>query len=342
MLKTALIGLGRIGMAYHLPEILKHPEYRLIAVADVDPSRLEEASALSGARGYADYREMLRKEELDLVVIASPTLFHKEQAVAAMAAGCGVILDKPMAADLSSAREIAAAAETYGRRITVYQPHRFFALSTVVRRVLDSGVLGEVFQMRRCASNYVRRSDWQALKKYGGGMLNNFGSHYIDQLLYFSGETVKKVFCRLQCVATLGDAEDVVRIVMETEKGAVLDVDINQAAAIYPEPLLIHGKYGAARLEKDSEGKEVLHVRWYDPRELPSAQLLDSLTGPDRRLPQETFPWKEEFHPILPEDEADYYALCARYFTGVGPAPVPLEETIRVMELISACREAAD
>ena len=112
---------------------------------------------------------------------------------------------------------------------------------------------------------------WQALKKYGGGMLNNFGSHYIDQLLYFSGETVKKVFCRLQCVATLGDAEDVVRIVMETEKGAVLDVDINQAAAIYPEPLLIHGKYGAARLEKDSEGKEVLHVRWYDPRELPSA-----------------------------------------------------------------------
>lgn len=209
----------------------------------------------------------------------------------------------------------------------------------MVRRVLDSGVLGEVFQMRRCASNYVRRSDWQALKKYGGGMLNNFGSHYIDQLLYFSGETVKKVFCRLQCVATLGDAEDVVRIVMETEKGAVLDVDINQAAAIYPEPLLIHGKYGAARLEKDSEGKE---VRWYDPRELPSAQLLDSLTGPDRRLPQETFPWKEEFHPILPEDEADYYALCARYFTGVGPAPVPLEETIRVMELISACREAAD
>ncbi len=271
MLKTALIGLGRIGMAYHLPEILKHPEYRLIAVADVDPSRLEEASALSGARGYVDYREMLRKEELDLVVIASPTLFHKEQAVAAMAAGCGVILDKPMAADLSSTREIAAAAETYGRRITVYQPHRFFALSTVVRRVLDSGVLGEVFQMRRCTSNYVRRSDWQALKKYGGGMLNNFGSHYIDQLLYFSGETVKKVFCRLQCVATLGDAEDVVRIVMETEKGAVLDVDINQAAAIYPEPLLIHGKYGAARLEKDSEGKEVLHVRWYDPKELPSA-----------------------------------------------------------------------
>lgn len=128
MLNTALIGLGRIGWVYHLPEILKHREYHLCAIADVDPSRLTEADEKCDARKYTDYREMLQKERPDVVVIASPTPFHKEQAIQAMREGCSVILDKPMASDLDSAKEIAAAAAEYQQKITVYQPHRFWRL----------------------------------------------------------------------------------------------------------------------------------------------------------------------------------------------------------------------
>ncbi len=342
MLNTALIGLGRIGWVYHLPEILKHREYHLCAIADVDPSRLTEADEKCDARKYTDYREMLQKERPDVVVIASPTPFHKEQAIQAMREGCSVILDKPMASDLDSAKEIAAAAAEYQQKITVYQPHRFLALATVVKRVLDTGVLGEIFQIRRCASNYVRRNDWQSLKKYGGGMLNNFGSHYIDQLLFFSGEKINKVFCQLNRIATLGDAEDVVKILLQTENGMILDIDINQAAALPPEPLLIYGKYGAAKVQTDASGNESLLVRYYDPTELPACILKDSLTGPDRRIPPETIPWKEETYPILAKDNIDYYQKCAQYFNGQAESPVPLGETLQVMELIDSCRRAAE
>ncbi len=64
MIQTALIGLGRIGWQFHLPEIQKHRQYSLLAVVDVDGARMEEASAVYGMRGYTSVEEMLEKEKL--------------------------------------------------------------------------------------------------------------------------------------------------------------------------------------------------------------------------------------------------------------------------------------
>lgn len=76
-MKTALIGLGRIGWQYHLPQIVKHEGFELAAVVDTNPERLREAEVAYGIRGYADAAEMLVKEAPELVVVASPTVFHR-------------------------------------------------------------------------------------------------------------------------------------------------------------------------------------------------------------------------------------------------------------------------
>ncbi len=342
MIRTAVIGLGRIGWRYHLPEIHKHSDaYSLCAVVDLNQDRLNEAKEIYGVSGYTDFSAMLAEVKPDLVVIASPTAFHADQAVAALESGSDVLLDKPMAIDLESARRIQAAVQRTGRKLTVYQPHRFYPEATVVRRCLSSGILGNIFQIKRSNCNYVRRNDWQSFLKNGGGMLYNYGVHYIDQLLYFSGETPVKIFCQTNCVATMGDADDVVKFVMQTEKGTILDLDINQATAIPLPMLMIFGQYGTAALQMDAQKQQELYVRYYDPKELPERELAEELAAPNRQYPSDQIPWKELHLPILPEDGVDYYALCADYFSGRGASPVPLEETMKIMELVSLGRQLA-
>ena len=336
MIRTAVVGLGRIGWYFHVPEIVKHGnDFSLCAVLDTSRERLKEAEETYGVPGYTDLSAMLAEAKPDLVVIASPTAFHADQAIAALESGADVLLDKPMAENLQSARRIREAVRRTGRKLTVYQPHRFTPEAAVVRRLLDSGVLGEIYQMKRSDCNYVRRNDWQSFLKNGGGMLNNYGAHYIDQLIYLSGQTPVKVFCQTRRIASMGDADDVVKYVMQTEKGTVLDLDINQATAIPLPRLMVFGRYGTAAVQEDGQGQTELYVRCFDPKELPERRGAEGLAAPGRQYPSDQIPWREMHLPILPEHQVDYYALCADYFSGRGEAPVKLDDTMKIMELVA-------
>jgi scyllo-inositol 2-dehydrogenase (NADP+) len=138
-----------------------------------------------------------------------------------------------MTTSLASADRMIDAARESDKRIFVYQPHRLTALTATVRSVLQSGKMGTLFSIKRSVFRYTRRSDWQSLKKHSGGMLNNYGAHYIDQLLYLAGHPeIVEVRCHLWAAATRGDADDVVRVWMKTVDNVLLDLEINQASAL--------------------------------------------------------------------------------------------------------------
>ena len=136
-LKIAVVGLGRIGWQVHLPEIRKNDKYDLRAVVDVNEERLREAEQEYKVKGYTDLAAMLEAEEIDLVVIASPTHLHRVQCEVCFAHGVDVFLDKPMAPTLEDSVKIAEAAKAYGRKIMVYQPHRAVPAVTVLRRIIE-------------------------------------------------------------------------------------------------------------------------------------------------------------------------------------------------------------
>ena len=334
-MKTALIGLGRIGWHFHLNQLLAHKEYEVCAVVDTSPERLAEAKELYGIKGYTDYKEMLKEEKPQLTVIASPTIFHEEHAVAAMESGSDVILDKPMAQSFEAAKRIYDTHKSTKRKLIIYQPHRFTAETVVAQRIINSGKLGEIYDMKRSCMSYSRRNDWQAFKKFGGGMLANYGAHYVDQLVYLAGEKVVETYKITANIATLGDANDVVKIVMKTENNKILDVDISQAAAL-PLPLLvIYGKYGAATLVQTHIGLRFI-VRYYNPEELAPKAVYEEMEAKDRLYPFDIIDWKEEIVPVKGEDAIDFYALCYEYFTDKIESPIPVEQTIEVMRIISA------
>lgn len=336
-LRTAVIGLGRIGWAYHAPSVARHEGFRLAAVVDPLQERLDEAKAEYSAEGYRDHTTMLEATDPDLVVIASPTEFHEEQAVAALRHGSHVFCDKPMAASLSGADNMIAAMRRHGGKLMVYQPHRAGADVVALRHILGEGVIGPIYMVKRANSRYSRRNDWQSLRSHGGGMLNNYGAHYIDQSLYVTASKARKISCALRTVASLGDAEDVVKAVIETESGVILDVDINQAAAHTLRPWQVFGRHGSLTLEDDA-----WRARFFDPEELKSLGLQEGLAAEGRDYDSgEDIPWQEKSYPLADYQPVDFYRKCYEYYALDMEPFVPVEETRELMRVLEECRKTA-
>lgn len=338
-LKVAVSGLGRIGWAYHIPQIRKQEGFILTAVADASAERLAEAEQSFGVNTYSDFKQMIQTEELDLVVIASPTIFHMEQAVFAMEHGVDVLLEKPMAGSLDEADTIIATMKKLGRKLMVFQPHRTKPEFLAAKNIIDRNLLGPVYMIKRSDSRYFRRNDWQSLTKYGGGMLNNSGSHYIDQLISLAGSSAKSIASTLKTVASMGDADDVVKMLIETENGITLDLDINQAASIPLPTWILLGKYGAAALEQTDQGP-VFRVRYLKEEELPELGVNEELAAPGRTYGNEDqLIWHEEMVRVNDFEEIDFYEKCLDYYVKDENPFVPVEETREVMRIIEECRK---
>lgn len=341
VLRTAVVGLGRIGWQYHIPSIRANPGFRLVAVVDPLEDRRAEASREFGVEAHSDVASMLEAARPDLVVLASPSHVHADQALFAMRQGANVFCDKPMAATLADADRMVDGMRATGRKLMIYQPHRCTPEALALKAFLARGLIGPVFLVQRSGGWYTRRNDWQAFRKYGGGMLNNSGSHYIDWMLDVVRSPVRRVTAHMKAIATLGDAEDVVKIVMETADGTTLDLTINMATAAPDHLFQVHGQHGSVWLEAD---RKTLRARYYDPAEAAFRGADDGLAARDRKYgnPEDAqIVWKDESINVADYPALDYYAKAYEYFV-LGMAPyVPIEESREVIRLLDQCRRDA-
>ena len=133
-------------------------------------------------------------------------------------------------------------------------------------------------------------------------MLNNYGVHYIDQLMYLTGfEAVTSAHCHLFAAATRGDADDVVKAWLQLESGLLLDLEINEASALLPgahsatdrsdHEVQIFGRYGTAMLTEDGTA---FRLRFFNPAEAAPLELFTDLAAPDRDYSpgDHALPWK--------------------------------------------------
>ena len=180
-INVGIAGLGRTGWNNHANAFAHLPEqFRVVAVCDPDPERQAEAIERFDCLAYASYEELVADKAVELMVVATPSNLHAAQSIAAMRAGQHVIVEKPMASDLAGADAMLAVAEETGRILTVHQNLRYAADFVKVREVIASGVLGRIIEVRIHNGGFDRRWDWQTMKRYGGGALNNSGPHFVD------------------------------------------------------------------------------------------------------------------------------------------------------------------
>ncbi len=340
ILNTAVIGLGRAGWDMHIPQIIENDKYELTSVVDPLQERLDEARNEIGVHGYKNCKELFENDKPDMVVIASPTHFHKEQAVTAFENGCNVLCDKPMTTSLEDADRMIESMKANKRKLMVYMPHRCYADAIALREIIKMNLIGKVYMIKRGWSRYRIRVDWQALSKYGGGELNNSGAHFIDQLLYLSGSTIRNYNSSLRKIISRGDTEDVAKIVIEMHNGMILDLDINMAAAYPVTPWHVLGEWGSIIWDENSKSWK---VRYYLEEELNGVELQNNLAADNRSYcDDQNIPWREMTFPVSGFRPINFYDKCYEYFVLNKEPFVPIKDTREVMRIIEMCKKNSD
>lgn len=194
-IRIGIVGVGQIGKS-HLKEYATIPDVELVAAADVDAAELQRvALEYRIPHTYANFRELLQRDDLDAVDVCLHNNFHAPIAIAALEAGKSVYCEKPMAGSYADALAMMAAAGRCGRKLhiqlsTLYAPETKFA-----RHLIHEGRLGRVYHAR--STGYRRRgrpfvdgygtASFVKKETAGGGALYDMGVYHISQMLYLLG-----------------------------------------------------------------------------------------------------------------------------------------------------------
>ncbi len=337
-INVAVVGLGRAGWQIHLPRIQAHKGFKLSGTVDPLAERRKEAGDKFGVPAYKNLKALFAHQKPDMIVIVSPTHFHKAQALLAFEQGVDVLCDKPMAASLDDAREMVSAMRRHGRKMMVFQPHRTYVETVALRALLQKGIIGRVFLIKRSWSRYRVRVDWQAFSRYGGGELNNSGAHFVDQLLYLAASPVTRIHGIRRRIISKGDAEDFVRLMLETENGMVLDVEVNFAAAIPSRPMEVYGERGTLILDEEAG---VWRARYHEEERSARFKLQNSLAAENRSyMDDQHFPWREVSFPLSDFRALDFYDKCYDYLARGQKPFIPVEESLEVMRILEECKKS--
>ena len=339
-IRLGIAGLGRAGSFMHMGELKgKEDKFRIAAVCDVRKDRREKWSKQYNCKAYADIKDMILDNELDIIDIATRSSDHFEHAKLALLAGRAVFLEKPMTRTYEEALELKRIAEsTPGARLYIRHNRRFEANFEYIKGLMENKLLGDIFEIHINRAGFYYRDDWQAIREFGGGQLLNWGPHIIDQSLRFIDGEYSAMFSDLKQKVSLGDCEDHLTIIFKGKNSVLVKMTISGSMALELPDYAVYGTRGAAeitgrdiKLKYLEPGKNLTRpepdpgdpVPSYDPKDFPPE-------------PEEfVLRWVEETVKSPPEDLSMIWDhLYDAHVKGV-PFPITLEESVAVMKVIT-------
>ncbi|MGD9498261.1 MAG: Gfo/Idh/MocA family protein [Armatimonadota bacterium] len=317
---AGVVGLGSMGVGWHCEQLARIDGFALICGADPSAERRALVAEQFGIETHAHYEEMLARPDLDLVVVATPSAMHRDHVLAALQAGKHCVCEKPLCMDLAQCDQIIAAAERTGLMVSAYQNRRWDADHLAALDTVRSGLLGELFFTKQISMSYSPimrtygvkefRPHWRAEKRYGGGLLYDFGPHRIDQLLgLLDYPPVRDVYCDLQSRVWSDEVDDCCLLVIRFENGVTSQVETTTVARLGLGGTLLVGRDGAYRdgTIKVGEGEG------------------------EREFPARSFE----------RDWDAFYRSVHAHLTAGEPLAVPLWQTRRMMAIIDAALRSA-
>jgi predicted dehydrogenase len=260
----AIVGTGLISTT-HYEQISSIEGAKVVAVYSRSESKAKSLAEKAGADWYIDYQEMLKRKDIDIVSIITPSGTHADMAIEAARAGKHVIVEKPMDISLEKAQQMIDVCREHHVKLSVISQHRFDASSVRIKADIDSGrfgkmVLGQASVNWYRPQSYYDTSKWRGtIKMDGGGVLINQAIHTIDLFQYLMGE-VESVYAHTAILAHEGiEVEDVAVATVKFKNGG-LGTIVGTTAA-YPglsARLEIIGTTGTAIIENDQLLKHYL------------------------------------------------------------------------------------
>jgi predicted dehydrogenase len=342
--RFGIVGAGFAAQRMNLPALAEIPGALAVAIADTNEARAREVAAASDVpRAYGSYEAMLKDGELEAVIVNTPNALHAPVAEAALAAGCHVVVEKPMARNADEAARLAALAQQRGLLLGVDLHLRYTPLFQAAHALTGSGQLGDIYHVRAMLwrrNGIPGYGSWFTTAALsGGGALLDIGSHMLDLALWLSGEpTVRSVSAvtsdRLgragvgrggwgidRNTGTNFDVDDSVSAFIRCANGAVINLDVAWAAHSADNDGQIHLLGSEAGLLA-SYGRGPAKLELYTERD-----------GEPVTLPQE-----------IPVGEPSHRALLRGFVAAVrgeGPVPVPAADGVRLARLSDAIYASA-
>lgn len=300
---VAVVGLG-FGRN-HARVLHELPGVRLAAICDKDTERLQAVAAGRECRTYTDHREMLKQERLDAVIVAVPTRLHAAVASDAIATGCAVMVEKPIAPGLEEGRHLVEAAETAGVSLMHGHIERFNPAVQELGKRLRAGEAGRLIQLtsRRLAYFIDRVRDFDI------GVVHDLAFHDIDVMRYLVGAEVERVYAETQSNLRT-PFEDALNGTLrfqsvDDRQGPTGTLEVNRLSARIVRELTVLGDRGEFILDYQKQSLEFrpaqsLHSSNSPQHEAPMVRLQgDDPGGPVAILVEKREPLLEELSAFV-------------------------------------------
>lgn len=343
-IRVCILGQGRSGRDIHGHYFLTQKDkFKIVAVVDILEDRRKRAESEYGCETYSDYHDIFERNDIDLVVNATPSYLHVPITLDLLNRGFNVLCDKPLARKVEDVDMLIEASKKSGKLFAIFQQSRFAPYFVQVRKVINSGILGRIVQISIAFNGFARRWDWQSIQEYNGGNLLNTGPHPLDQALQFFGtDTMPEVTCIMDRANSFGDAEDYVKLILHEQGRPVIDLEISSCCAYPSFTYNVQGTNGGLKGSME-------HIDWkfFKPEEAPRQHLERTpLCKPDGTPAycNEQLKWYEESWDVPEEQKnlfitisSEYYNMLYNTLTTGAPLEVTPQQVRQQIAVIEEC-----
>ncbi|WP_283408937.1 Gfo/Idh/MocA family protein [Anoxynatronum buryatiense] len=248
------MGCGRISKN-HIEAIEKHQNrIRIVAVCDIIPERAKFAAERTGAIPYTSYEELLKREDLDAVILSTPSGLHPMQGIMAAEKGLHVVSEKPMATNLKMADAMIHACDQNGVKLFVVKQNRLNATLQLLKRAVDKGRFGRIYMASvnvfwTRPQEYYDQAKWRGTWEFDGGAFLNQASHYVDMMEWLMGP-VESVMAYTATMARRIETEDTGVAALRFRNGALGNMNVTMLThpKNYEGSITILGEKGTVKI----------------------------------------------------------------------------------------------
>lgn len=336
-LNLGIIGYGGMGY-WHSINACKVDNVKVVAAFDICEEQVEAARG-AGLRAYSTLEEFLGDKEINTVLIATPNHVHKSLAIAAAKAGKHIICEKPVAINVDEFDEMLRAAEENNVIFTVHQNRRWDKDFCIARAVLESGTLGKIFTIEsRLHGSGGLVHGWRAQKEYGGGMVYDWGVHFLDQLLLMIPGKLRSVYGILNSVIN-SDVDDYFKIILRFDNDITVQTEVGTFCLRSLPRWFICGDKGSMSIDDFECSGGITKVNAL--AETITPVIIQTTAGPTRTFAPQPPESRENIElPVVDVNWIDFYSNVAQVIEGKEELIVKPVQIRRVLSVIEAVFES--
>ncbi|MDO7872410.1 MAG: Gfo/Idh/MocA family protein [Enterococcus casseliflavus] len=339
-IRLGIVGYGGMGK-WHEKNAPRVAGVEIVAICDIDPKKLKDISD-SKYDVYLSAEEMFENAAINTVLLTVPNHLHKEMTIKAAKAGLNIIDEKPAALTVKEFDEMIAAVKENHVFFTVHQNRRWDRDFRIIKKLVDENQLGEVFTIEsRLHTANGRIHEWHLYKKYGGGMMYDWGVHLIDQAMQMmKGAKPITIFADIRSIIN-DEVDDYFNLTLKFDNGITYHIELATYLLKYQPRWLAAGNRGTAYINSFAcDGGIARTSELLD--KLP-AQIAETVAGPTRQFaPQPAGVLYEEPLPEVVTEWTDFYQNVVAAIEGKEEPLIKIAEVREVLRIMEAAVQSSE